>query len=559
MVERLFGWLNREWGSLHQAAFLLGISALASQILALVRDRLLAARFGAGQELDIYYAAFRVPDLLYVSLASFVSVTILIPFIVNNLKENDGRAAREFLNSVFTAFFLFMIPLLLIVWFLAPALAPRVAPGFTPAALAELTTLMRILLLSPLLLGLSNLFGAITQSVNKFLIYALSPVLYNLGIILGILFFYPQFGLSGLAYGVVLGALLHAAIQLPGVIHSRLLPRATTRIDWPALGRVLAISLPRTLTLGAHQIALSVLVALGSLLGVGAVAVFNFAFNLQSVPLSIIGVSYSVAAFPLLVKLFSNGQKKEFTEHLSSAMRHIIFWSIPAIAMFVILRAQIVRVILGAGEFDWRDTRLTAAALALFALSLVGQSLVLLFVRAYYASGLTKRPFVLHLISSLSMIVLAWILLRADLSRTLWWDLFERALRVEGVANTGMLILPLSYTLGVFVNLVLFWHFFQKDFGHFPRVVDRAIAQSAIASLLAGLVAYQTLNWLAPLLNQDTFVGILAQGAVAGFLGMAIFVIALRYFKNKEIGEIEKALREKLWQTKPIAPEPEGL
>lgn len=559
MVERLFGWLNREWGSLHQAAFLLGGSALASQILALVRDRLLAARFGAGQELDIYYAAFRVPDLLYVSIASFVSVTILIPFIVTNLKEGNGEAARKFLDSVFTAFLIFMIPLLVLVWFLAPFLASRVAPGFPPQALFELTTLMRVLLLSPLLLGLSNLFGAITQSVNKFLIYALSPVLYNLGIILGLLFFYPLWGLTGLAYGVVLGALLHAAIQLPGVIHSRLLPQLTTKIDWRALWRVLAISLPRTLTLGAHQIALLVLVAMGSLLGVGAVAVFNFALNLQSVPLSIIGVSYSVAAFPLLVKLFTNGEKKEFTEQLSSAMRHVIFWSIPAVVMFIVLRAQIVRVILGAGEFDWRDTRLTAAALALFVLSLVGQNLVLLFVRAYYASGLTRRPFVLHALSSLLMIVSAWLLLRLGIGHTFWWSLFERALRVEGVANTGVLILPLSFSIGVFFNLGLFWHYFQKDFGHFPRVVDRAIAQSAIASLLAGLVSYQTLNWLAPLLNLNKFWGILVQGFAAGFLGLAILVIALRYFKNKEIGEIEKALREKLWQTKPIAPEPEGL
>jgi putative peptidoglycan lipid II flippase len=559
MVQRLLGWLNREWGSLHQAAFLLSVSALGSQFLALIRDRLLAAKFGAGSELDIYYAAFRIPDLLYVSLGSVVSVTILIPFIVERLKGDDHSVVRHFLDSLFSAFLLVMVPLIIILWFLAPFLASRVAPGFDSAALDKLTMMMRILLLSPLLLGLSNLFGSITQSINKFLIYALCPLLYNVGIILGIIFFYPTFGLSGLGFGVALGAFLHGAIQLPGIRASQLLPRFTRRIIWPDIWPVLIISLPRTLTLGANQLALLVLVAFATFFGAGSVAVFNFAFNLQSVPQAIIGISYSVAAFPLLVRLFSNGEKKEFVDQMINAMRHILFWSIPATVLFVVLRAQIVRVILGAGRFDWQDTRLTAAAIALFVVSLVGQNLILLFVRAYYAAGQTRRPLVLNVCASFLIIMIAWFLLRLNLTTFFGWNLFERLLRVDGLANTAVLILPLAFSLGVFVNVILFWWFFQKDFGRFPKVVDRAIAQSLIASLLAGLVSYQTLNWSARVLNLDTSLGILTQGLTAGFLGLAILIITLRYFQNKEIGEIEKALREKLWRTKAIAPEPEGL
>lgn len=558
MVERLFGWLNREWGSLHQAAFLIGVSTLGSQVLALIRDRLLAAKFGAGAELDIYYSAFRLPDLIYVSIASFVSVTILIPFIVEKIKGGDREEARQFLDSALSAFLLVMIPVLVIFWFLVPVLAPRFAPGFSPEMIARLSAMTRLLLLSPLLLGLSNLLGAITQSVNKFLIYALSPILYNIGIIIGIVFFHQYLGLWGLGLGVVLGALLHAFIQLPGVYSSGLLPRLTSQIAWRQMARVALVSLPRTLTLSANQLALLVLVGFASLLGSGAVAVFNFSLNLQSVPLSIIGVSYSVAAFPLLVKLFSGGDTKQFMEQLTAAMRHIIFWSIPTIVLFVVLRAQIVRVILGSGQFDWRDTRLTAAALAIFVFSLVGQNLVLLFVRAYYAAGATRRPLVLNVISSALIIIFAWILLRLGHESFLWvW--FERALRVENVADTPILLLPLAFSLGVWANLFLFWIYFQRDFGSFPKVVDRAIVQSLIASLLAGLVAYQTLQWLAPFLDLDTFLGIFAQGLAAGVLGVAILVVALHYFKNKEIGEIEKALHEKLLGSKPIAPEPEGL
>ena len=558
MVERIWQWLNREWGGIHEAAFLLGLSALGSQILALARDRLLAASFGAGSQLDIYYAAFRLPDLIYVLLASFVSVTVLIPFIIN--RTDDGLApVRDFLNSVFTVFFAVMIPVLVIVWFLVPILVGYIAPGFSPDARAELIPLVRLLLLSPLLLGLSNLFGAITQATRRFFIYALSPVLYNIGIIFGLLVFYPRWGLLGLGGGVILGAALHAAIQWPSIRHAGLWPRLTRAIDWPALRQVALVSLPRTLTLGAHQLALLVLVALGTYLGAGAVAVFNFAYNLQSVPLVIIGVSYSVAAFPVLAKLFSNGEHKELARQMSAALRHILFWSLPATVLFIVLRAQIVRVILGAGQFDWQDTRLTAAALALFVISLVGQALVLLFVRAYYACGLTRRPLLLNSLSSLAIILLAFGLLRFGHDSLILRQIFETLLRVSEVGQTGVLLLPLAFSLGIFLNLGLFWWFFQKDFGHFPKVVDRAVGQSVIGSLIAGLVSYQTLNWLAPLLDLNTFWGIFTQGLIAGLLGLAVLWLVLKYFGNKELTEIEESLGQKFWRSQPIAPEPEGL
>ncbi len=544
---------------MHEAAFLLGLSSLGSQLLALGRDRLLASSFGAGSELDVYYAAFRVPDLIFVSIASFVSVTVLIPFIVSRAGEADAAATRRFLDGVFTAFFMVMIPVLAMAWYLAPTLAPWVAPGFSPALQVELVSLMRILLLSPLLLGLSNIFGAITQATRRFFIYALSPVLYNVGIIFGLLVFYPRFGFAGLGFGVGLGALLHAAIQLPSIMKVGLWPRLVRRVDWREIGRVVLVSLPRTLTLGAHQLSLLALVAIASYFGAGAVAVFNFAFNLQSVPLTIIGVSYSVATFPLLAQLFSRGETREFIHHVTVAIRHILFWSLPATVLFVVLRAQIVRVILGTGRFDWQDTRLTAAALALFAVSLAAQSLVLLFVRGYYACGRTGRPLALNVLSSLGIIALAWILVAFGRTSVVLRLVFEKILRVSDVAQTGLLILPLAFTVGLVINAALFWFFFQKDFGRFPKVVDRALGQSVIGSLVAGLVSYQSLFWLAPLLDQNTFLGIFTQGLIAGLLGLSVLVLVLKYFGNKEISEIEQSLKRKFWRSAPIAPEPEGL
>ncbi len=558
MVERILNWLGRELNGLHQAALLLGLSSLASQFLALIRDRLLASKFGAGQELDVYYAAFRLPDLVYVSIASFVSVTVLIPLLLNFL-EKDRPQARQFLSQVFTAFIVVMIVVSFLLLIFAPFLTKVVAPGFSASQQADLTTLTRIMLLSPFLLGLSNLLGAVTQSLRKFFIYALSPLLYNIGIIVGILWFYPRLGLPGLAWGVILGASLHLAIQLPTIIKSGLTPYLNFRPAWSELRRVVVISLPRTLALSANQLSLLLLIAFASFLGAGSVAIFNLSMNLHSVPLAVIGVSYSVAAFPTLAQLFSRGEVDRFLVQITVALRHIIFWAIPATALLIVLRAQIVRVILGAGNFGWSNTRLTAAALALFALALVGQSIILLLARGYYACGRTRAPLVINILSAILIAVLALFLLFLFKHNLFWRELIERLLRVENLSGTAILMLPLSFSLGVTFNAILLWRFFQRDFGHFGPEVSRSVSQSIISSLVAGIVSYQTLTWLVVWFDQNTFLGIFLQGLIAGALGLSVLFLTLKYFNNQELAEIGSSLKRKFWRVRVIAPEQEGL
>ena len=462
MVRRLFNFFQRELTGLHEAAFLLGGSALLSQILALIRDRLLAASFGAGTTLDIYYAAFRLPDLLYVTLGSFVSVTVVLPFLLGHLERGDRGAAENLLADLFSRFVGLMLLANIAAYFLMPHLLGLVAPGFAPAARLELLSLSRLLLLSPLLLGLSNLLANVTQSSHKFFLFALSPILYNLGIIFGIIFLYPRFGLAGLAWGVALGAFGHLAIQWPALY------RGPLQFRWPAIFRpavarsrewrkIFLLSWPRTLALSANQLSIIVLVAIASYWAAGSIAVFNFAYNLQSTIVSIIGVSYSIAAFPTLVRLFTNGDRGQFLRQMSVTIRHIIFWSLPALALAIILRAQLVRVILGAGKFDWSDTRLTAAALAIFLISVTAQSLALLFVRGYYACGQTRKPLIINVLSSMLIIFLA-----VGLSRlfAIWPAAkfgLARLLRVGDVGGTELLVLPLAFYRGIcFVPSVSF-------------------------------------------------------------------------------------------------------
>src|SRR3989344_1779466 len=172
-----------------------------------------------------------------------------------------------------------------------------------------------------------------------------------------------------------------------------------------------AISIPRTLTLSMNQLAFVGLTVLAAALSEGSIAVFMFAFNLMSVPLVVIGASYSVAAFPTLASALSKGRVSEFIEYVATAARYVLFWSLPAVALIVVLRAHIVRVVLGSGSFDWTDTRLTAAVFAILILSLAAQGLSLLLTRAYYAAGRTFVPFFISVGSCAATIILAGVFL----------------------------------------------------------------------------------------------------------------------------------------------------
>ena len=184
----------------------------------------------------------------------------------------------------------------------------------------------------------------------------------------------------------------------------------------------------------------------------GSISIFTLALNLQSVPLTIIGVSYSSAIFPTLSKLFIEKERDGFLVKMIESAKHIIFWSIPVTVLFVVLRAQIVRVIYGAGQFDWADTRLTAAALALFIVSVVGQSLILLFIRAYYAEGKTMKPLMISIFSSVAMVILGYALTKLYYAFPIFAFFLEDLLKVSGEPGTSVLVLPLAYSLGVFLN-----------------------------------------------------------------------------------------------------------
>ena len=477
-----------------------------------------------------------------------------MPFLIERLNGNGKESARKFFNDVFSGFLVLLVVVSGTVFLFMPQISHLIAPGFSPDELHTLVGVSRIMLLSPILLGLSGLVGTITQLLRKFIIFSLSPIFYNLGIIFGIIYLYPKFGDYGLAIGVVIGAALHLLVQLPTIIHAGFSPALSRRIEKASLRKLITLSLPRTIGLSMNSIALLVIVALASTVGAGSVSVFNFSINLETTPVGIIGLSYAIASFPLLAETFARGERLKWQESIFSATKQILFWSLPITTLFVVLRAQIVRITLGTGNFSWTDTKLTAACFAIFSLGLIGQSLMLVFVRAFYSAHDTKTPLVINTVCSLMIIGLAYYLLHVFATVPAFSHTVESLLRVENTPGTAVLMLPLAYTIGTLLNAWLHWIDLRRRYVKINGGIPKAFFQSFVSALALGVVSYIVLNALAPIFGMRTFLEVLGQGTCAGLAGTLASVIVLYLFKNEEFFELISALRQKFWKTNLIDP-----
>lgn len=557
MVRRVLNIVYREIRGLHQAAYVLALFAFGSQILALVRDRLLAHNFGADTTLDIYYAAFKLPDLFYVLFASTLSVYVLIPFVSRATKEGDTTAGRELLSQVFSVFLVTYTGVAAVMFFATPYVVPALFPGIQDTE--SLVSVTRILLLQPFFLGLSSLFGVVTQLGHRFVLYAVSPLIYNLGIILGIVAFYPFFGIAGLAWGVVLGAVGHMLIQVPLVQRGAYAFRLRLHIDGATVREILFVSIPRAFTLSVNQIVLLVIAGIASTMTAGSVAVFQFAHNLHSVPLAIIGASYSVAAFPALADLFARQQVAKFRLYITTAVRHIIFWSIPAIILIIVLRAQLVRVVLGTGAFDWGDTRLTAAVLAVLIVALLSHGINLLLIRTFYAAGHTYTPLTIASIGALIATATAAFLARLATTNPAFVGELAAFFRLRDVAGAEVLLLAVAYTVAVIVQSLLLFGIAWYRFSLHTGSVFRSFVHAVTAGTAAGISAYAALNFFVTGINPATFLGIFLQGLIGGLFGLAGAFIVYMLMGNSELREIHASIRRRLFKTDVVGPEPSVL
>lgn len=443
-------------------ALILALSALISRLLGLIREWLLASTFGAGSELDIYFAAFRIPDLIYNLLIAGGLLVAFLPLFSEYFSEDEKRA-WSFTTNLLNIFLIFLILLSLVLFIFTPFLLRFITPGFSPEARNQTVILTRLMFLSPIFFGLSNIFSGILQYFNRFLVYSLSPILYNLGIILGIFFLAPHFGILGVALGVIFGAFLHFAIQIPSAINCGFKYELSFNFQDPGIKKIFTLMTPRVFGMAAHQINLIVMTAIASSLAAGSIAIFNFAHNIQHLPIGIIGVAFATAAFPKFSRLWVKAKKEEFIDYFNSIFFKILFLVIPVSILIFVLRNQIVNIILGYGQFSQVSVQLTAASLGLFCLGLFAATLIPLVLRVFFAFQDTKTPTLIAIFAMLLNIILSFAFVSLLKEPSFLQASLVKIFKLEAIENIQILALPLAFSLiSIFQFILLLTFLFKK-------------------------------------------------------------------------------------------------
>lgn len=505
------------------AASILAVASIASRALGFIRNALLASSFGAGEILDAYFLAFRLPDLFFNLLffgalsAGFVPVFMKLYKKDSSPKGEAWQLANDIFNLSLLTFSFFGV----IFFFIAPWVLERMAPGFSPETMALAVTMSRIMFLQPIFLGISGIFSGVLQSARKFFNYSLAPIFYNAGIIFGILVLVPAMGSVGLAWGVVVGALLHLLIQYPAAKTTGWHWRPVLNPGLKSLKRVLFVMVPRSLALIVQQVNLIILISLATILGVGSVSIFNFANDIYGFPLGVVVIPLSVAAFPAFVSAAQKG-KHSLAAVFTKTLQQLLFIMTPLVVLALVLRAQVVRLTLGYGQFGWEDTILTIDTLTFLLLGLLFHGILSLVMRAFFALEDAKTPLFILLIGTGITIASAF-----------WFR------GIYGVAGLG-----LALAIGTTFNaLALFIAFSIKVRLKRLGQLLRSFGMFIVAAIIGGLAARATLFILVDyFITTEKVWGLLVQATIATIVGASVYLFVTWLFKVPEI----ETLRTKL-------------
>jgi putative peptidoglycan lipid II flippase len=480
---------------------------VVSRALGLLREMVIARQFGTSAEMDAYLAAFRLPDFLFYVVAGGALGSAFIPTFSGYLVRADLPGAWRLASAVINWIILILSSLGAVAAIAAPWLVQQFYGDFSPEQQALTTELMRWMLISTVIFGISGVVMGILNAQHHFLLPALAPVVYNLAIILGAWLLGPTWGVRGLTAGVVLGAAGHLLVQLPGLARGgqRMVYRPVLAIGEASVHEVARLMGPRVLGLAAVQLNFVVTTILASSLTAGSLAALNYGWIIMLLPQGVIAQSVATALFPTLAALAAQGEKAEMRRIFAATLRNLLFLTLPATVGLLILREPIIRLLLEWGRFDARSTSLTASALGFFALGLVGHAIVEIAVRAFYALKDTKTPVNIGILAMAVSIGLSLFLMR----------LFERL----GWPPHGGLALANSLAATLEMALLLIW--LRPAMGGLSEGELRlALGKMSLATvgMAAGLLL------LLPLLPGSTswlegILGILGGGAI--YLGLA--------------------------------------
>ncbi len=490
-----------------------GLAAAAG----LVRNMIIARQFGLGAELDAYFAAFRLPDLLFTIVAGGALATAFIPVFADFLTEGDRkggwRLASAITNLVAVASSIFA----LLVAIFAPWLVQNfIAPGFTPDQQAETVQLMRILLFSTIIFGISSVQTSVLHGFKQFLLPALAPVMYPLGVIAGALWLAPTMGITGLAIGAVLGSLLHLLVKVPGLIHYGFRWWPVLDLDTSAVRQVLVLMIPRILDLAVFQLTLVATTNLASRLDAGSVSALEWGWDAMQLPETIIGTAFGLVAFPTLAELAARHDLVGLRTTLSETLRAVITLTVPAAAGLILLGRPLLAMLYQGGSFDAAATEAVYVALRFFALGLVGHASLELVARAFFAQKDTVTPLLIAVTFGVVYVLLSLLL-------------------GQLMGHGG---LALANSLAITGEVLLLLFVLRKRWGHIDaRAILATLARVALATLVMSVAIWGSQQLLA---GQD--VGQFAALAVGGVVGAVVYIVTGLLLREPTLKLIPAAL-----------------
>lgn len=509
------------------AAFVIMVTVLFSRILGLLRDRLLAGRFFGGNEwqLDVYFAAFRLPDMIFQLLVIGALSAAFIP-VFSEYLEKDKNEAYLVASSIINIVLSFFIFLGILIFIFAPQLCRIIAPSFSPEKIALMSSLTRLMLFAQVFFCISNFLTGIIQSNQRFLVPALAPIAYNLGIIFGIIALTSTFGIYGPTLGVVIGALLHFLVQIPLALK---LGFSYLPLSWelshPGVKEIVRLMLPRTLALAISQIEATVAVFLATSLAVGSLTIFYFAQHLMNLPIGLFGATIGQAALPSLSQNTAKKNLEEFKKTFLSSFFQILYLALPAAAILLVLRVPAVRLAFGAKNFPWQATILTGKTLALFTMAIFSQSVIQVLVRGFYALRNTKTPLLIGAFGVAINVFLSVLL----------------TLRL----GFGVLGLAAATSIASFVHAVLLFVFLDRSIRGFERKsVFVPLFKMSLATLVTALFLWIPMRVLDRyILDTTRTINLIILTILASFIGLGVYILCSLILKIEELAVFMGLLR----------------
>lgn len=504
--------------TLAKAGLVVSSTYLVSRILGYLRVLLVTTTFGAGDQLDAFNAAFRIPDLIFQLVAAGAVASALVPMVGGLLATEQQARAWRIVSTVANLMLLCLAVLAVLAFVAAPAIVPAViAPGFSAAKLEQTIQLTRLMLLGPILLSLGAVATSALNADRRFAASAVAPIVYNLAIIAAAIFLSAGLGVTGLALGVIVGSLGHLAVQLPSLFRAGF--RYHPRID---LGdedarKALVLMAPRVLGLGASQITIVVMVALASGYGSGAVTDWTNAFTLLQIPLGVIGIPLGIVIFPSLARELAVGRTELYLELVTRSLRILLWVMLPIAALGMALRVQTVELLLGYGKVDEPNILLTADTLLLFLLGLAAHASIGVLARAFYARHDTRTPVAAAILAVVVNTTLAWALVG-----------------VIGLPALGLAIAVAAWIEAVVLLLILA----RRERGLDLRGVSSVALRSLLGAVIAGGVAILAADAVGRAVGhpQPAKLLDLAEGAVGAATGGLAYLAVSVVLRIPELG-----------------------